>query len=252
MSFFDYSETVKTKVFLVECNKPEYNKLFRETIDKFHSYKKYTDSPTRNIRWLVYETESGNHIGAIGLSSATISISCRDNYIGWTKEQRIKNLGMLANNSRCCFIRNNMTIKNVGSMVLKQLRIEGARRWKEKYEQDLVLLETFVQPDRDNEYNGHKSRNGAIYRADNWNEIGMTSGHSIRKGPLGLWVKEKGARGELARKDPKAALEKYGYTDGQEYIVSKSLPKIMFIRPLCDNWKELLTSKSDDSLTVET
>ena len=252
VSFFDYSEPSKSKVYLVECCKPDQNRLFRNTIDKYHSYKKYTDSPTRNIRWLAYESASGNHIGAIGLSSATISISCRDNYIGWSKEQRIKNLGMLANNSRCCFIRDNITIKNVGSMVLKQLRIEGARRWKDKYNQELVLLETFVQPDRDTEYNGQAKRNGSIYRADNWIEIGMTTGHSIRKGPLGLWVKEKGSRGELARKDPKAALEKYGYADGQEYIVSKSLPKIMFIRPLVENWKELLTTNAGDGLTVVT
>lgn len=227
---------------MVECCNPDQNRLFRDTIDKFHSYKKYTDSPTRNIRWLLYESESGNHIGAIGLSSATISISCRDNYIGWSKEQRIKNLGMLANNSRCCFIKDNLTIKNTGSMILKQLRIQGARRWLEKYGQPLVLLETFVQPDRDEDYNGKPKRNGSIYRADNWHEIGMTSGHSIRKGPLGLWVKEKGARGQLARTDPKAALEKYGYANGQEYIVSKSLPKIMFVRPLVDDWKEFLTS----------
>ena len=236
---------------MVECSKPDQNRLFRDTIDKFHSYKKYTDSPTRNIRWLLYENESGNHIGAIGLSSATISISCRDNYIGWSKEQRIKNLGMLANNSRCCFIRNNMTIKNTGSMVLKQLRIQGAKRWFEKYEQPLVLLETFVQPDRDTEYNGKMKRNGSIYRADNWIEIGMTSGHSIRKGPLGLWVKEKGSRGELARKNPKEALKKYGYTDGQEYIVSKSLPKIMFVRPLIEDWKSILTGDSDKVLAVK-
>ena len=176
------------------------------------------------------------------MSSATIAISCRDKYIGWTKEQRIKNLGMLANNSRCCFIRDNITIKNAGSMVLKQLRLQGAKRWKDRYDQNLVLLETFVQPDREEEYQGQKIRNGSIYRADNWMEIGMTSGNSIRKGPLALWVKETGKRGELARKDPKAALEKYGYAGGNEYIVSKSLPKIMFVKPLVDDWKVLLTS----------
>ena len=242
--FFDYSEAVKSlyPVILEECKNPSQNKLFRETINKHHSYKKYTDSPTRNIRWLVYETESGNHIGAIGLSSATISISCRDKYVGWIKDQRIKNLGMIANNSRCCFIKDNITIKNIGSMVLKQLRIQGSKRWKEKYNQDLVLLETFVQPDRESDYNGYKKRNGGLYLADNWVEIGMTSGNSIRKGPLALWVKEKGARGELARKDPKSALEKYGYTNGQEYIVSKSLPKIMFIKPLINDWRERLLS----------
>jgi hypothetical protein len=189
---------------------------------------------------LVYETKSGNQIGAIGLASATISISCRDNYIGWGKEIRLKNLGMLANNSRCCFIQKNITIQNAGSQVLKRLAIDGAKRWKEKYNQPLIMLETYVQPDRSEEYHGQKTRNGSIYRASNWIEIGMTSGHSIRKGPLGLWKKETGPRGELARTDPKAALEKYGYADGKEYIVTKSPVKIMFIKPLVWNWKKLL------------
>jgi hypothetical protein len=102
------------------------------------------------------------------------------------------------------------------------------------------MLETFVQPDRGEEYNGQKLRNGAIYRASNWNEVGMTLGNSIRKGPLGLWKKETGARGELARTNPKAALKKYGYADGQEYIVTKSPVKIMFVKPLVWNWKTVL------------
>jgi hypothetical protein len=242
MSFFDYSETIKTPVFLDECLTPDQNKLFRNTIDTYHSYVKYTDSPTRNLRWLVYETASGNLVGAIGLSSATIAISCRDTFIGWNKDIRIKNLGMLANNSRCCFIQDNITIKNLGSMTLKQLALVGAKRWKERYNQPLIMLETYVQPDRADEYNGQKLRNGSIYRASNWIEIGKTAGNSIRKGPLGLWKKETGSRGELARTDPKAALEKYGYADGKEYIVKKSPVKIMFIKPLVWNWKKLLTT----------
>lgn len=244
VSFFDYSTVTKEPVFLEECKTPEQNKIFRSTIDTHHSYVKYKDSPTRNIRWLVYETKSGNHVGAIGLGSATIAIGCRDSHIGWDTETRLKNLGMLANNSRCCFIKENTTIKNLGSIVLKQLGIAGAKRWKEKYNQPLILLETFVQPERDGEYDGHKLRNGSIYLASNWIEIGKTSGNSIRKCPLLLWQKEKGTRGELARKDPAAAMKKYGNYDGNQFIVSKSPIKIMFIKPLVWNWKKLLTEKS--------
>ncbi len=240
VSFFDYQ--VDYPIILDECKTPQQNKLFRDTINKYHSYCKYTDSPTRNLRWNIYETKSGNHVGAIGLSSAVIAISCRDEFIGWNKEQRSNNVGMLANNSRCCFIKDNMTIKNVGSMVLKQLEICGGKRWKERYNQSLVLLETFVQPDREEEYNGQKLRNGTIYKASNWIEVGKTSGNAIRKGPLALWVKETGSRGELARTNPKAALEKYGYADGKEYIISKSPVKIMFVKPIVKNWKKLLLS----------
>ncbi len=239
MSFFEIE--VKYPVVLDECKTPQQNKLFRDTIDKYHSYCKYTDSPTRNIRWNIYESKSGNHIGSIGLSSATIAITCRDEFIGWNKDLRIINLGMLANNSRCCFIKDNMTLKNIGSMVLKQLEVCGKKRWVEKYEQSLVMLETFVQPDREEEYNGQKLRVGTIYRASNWIEVGKTRGNAIRKGPLSLWQKEKGIRGELARINPKLALEKYGY-GGKEYVVSNSPIKIMFIKPLVKNWKKMLLS----------
>jgi len=188
---------------------------------------------------LIYETVTGNHIGAIGLSSATVAIGCRDTFIGWNKESRMRNLGMLANNSRCCFIQKNITLKNAGSQVLKQLGVVGAKRWEEKYSQPLMLLETYVQPDRATEYNGKMVRNGSIYRASNWVEVGMTSGHSIRKAPLASWRKENGIRGELARTNPQEAMERYGY-GGKEYVVSKSPIKIMFVKPLVWNWKKIL------------
>jgi hypothetical protein len=249
VSFFDYSTVTKEPVFLEECQSPPQNKLFRDTIDKYHSYVKYKDSPTRNIRWLVYETVSGNHVGAIGLGSATIAIGCRDSYIGWNNETRLKNLGMLANNSRCCFIKENTTIKSLGSRVLKQLGIVGAKRWKEKYSQPLIMLETFVQPERAEELEGHKLRDGTIYRASNWIEVGKTSGNSIRKCPLLLWQKEKGTRGELSRKDPEAAMKKYGNYDGNQFTVTKSPIKIMFIKPLVWNWKKILLTNEETLLT---
>lgn len=242
LSFFECSDIInRHPLVLVECLHPSENKIFRDTIDNYHSYVKYKDSPTRRIRWLVYEFGSGNLVGAVGISSATIAISCRDEYIGWDKDTRLKNLGMIANNNRCCFIQKNTTIQNIGSQTLKLLSREGRKRWQEKYGEPLVLLETFVQPERSEEYNGHVNRNGAMYRASNWIEIGQTSGNSIRKGPLALWKREKTTRGELARTNPKAALEKYGYDDGKEYVVTKSPVKIMFVKPLVKNWKELLT-----------
>jgi hypothetical protein len=239
-SFFDYSSVTKYPIILDFVDSPSQMKIFVDNINTFHSYKKFSHSPTRNLRFNIYETVSGNNIGSIGLSSATISIKCRDEYIGWNKDQRLKNLGMVANNSRCCFIKQNITIKNTGTMVLKQLRIVGSKKWLERYGQQLVLLETFVRPDRDSEYNGEKLRKGSIYLADNWVEVGITKGVSLKKGPLGLWRKEGGVRGELARTDPKAALEKYGYADGKEYIITKSEPKIMFVKPLVNDWKKKL------------
>lgn len=233
-------------VYLVECTTPSENKIFRDTINTYHSYVKYKDSPTRNIRFLAYESVSGNLVGAVGLSSATIAVSRRDDFIGWDNLTKMRNLGKLANNSRFCLIRDNFTIKYVGSMTLKQLRIVGSKRWKEKYNEPLILIETFVQPERDEELDGQKTRNGAIYLADNWLSIGMTAGSSIRKTPLKLWAKEDGERGRLARENPKECLEKFaGYLgdhNGSGFKVTKSPPKIILVKPLVWNWKKILLS----------
>lgn len=238
--FFEYNECSYPIVF-DECDTPSKNKILKNTIDTYHSYKKFTHSPTRRIHWNIYENISGNLIGAIGISSATIAIKCRDDYIGWNKEQRLKNLGKLSNNSRFCLIEKNITIKNVGSMTLKLLSIIGKKRWKERYNENLIMLETFVQSDREGRsYNGNDKRNGAVYLASGWKEIGITSGFSLRKAPTLLWAKENSKRGELARNNPEEAWKKYGNYRGKEYIVTESLPKIMFIRPLVKNWKSLL------------
>lgn len=248
MSFIiqEVNENVKNPIYLLECTNPSENKIFRDTINKYHSYVKYKDSPTRNIRWLVYETITGNLIGAVGLSSATIAVAKRDEWIGWDNVTKMGNLGKIANNSRFCLIQKNFTIKNVGSLTLKQLRIRGAIRWKEKYEEPLVLLETFVQPERNDNYNGYCTRNGSIYLADNWINVGMTSGSSIQKTPLKLWAKETGERGRLARENPEECLKRYagylGEHNSSGFKVTKSPKKIIFLKPLVFNWKKILTS----------
>jgi hypothetical protein len=240
------SNVIKNQVQLIECTSPTENKIFRDTINKYHSYVKYKDSPTRNIRWLVYEVVSGNLVGAIGLSSATIAVSSRDVYIGWDNETKMRNLGKVANNSRFCLIRDNFTIKNIGSMTLKKFRLCGIKRWIEKYEEPLVLIETFVQPDRSEQLDGKANRNGSVYLADNWVDIGMTVGNSIRKTPLGLWKKETGERGRLARENKEECLKKYsgylGEYSSSGYNVTKSPKKIILVKPLVDNWKKILLS----------
>lgn len=243
--FFGYDTPTDTPIYFVECSTPEQNRTFRETIDNFHSYVKYKDSPTRNIRWLVYEVASGNQVGAIGVSSATIAVSVRDSYIGWDNEMKMRNLCHVANNSRFCLIKKRITIENAASRILKQLRVSSAKRWKEKYGDELVLLETFVQPSRDEEYNNQKLRNGSCYLADNWIYVGETMGNHIRKTPLGLWAKEKGERGRLARENPEECLKRYAGYLGEHnesgYKVTKVAKKIMFIKPLTRTWKKVLT-----------
>ena len=187
--------------------------------------------PSRRMSYNVYETKTGNYIGGIGLASSVLALGGRDKYIGWDKETRLKNLGMTANNYRFCLIKDNITMKNVGTMALKLLRTVGAQRWEEKYGDKLVLIETFIKP----------PWNGSVYRADNWIDVGMTKGSSISKVPLSLWKREDTPRGKMARENPKKCLEMYaGYQNNQHYKVEKSEPKIIMLKPLVKKWKKIL------------
>jgi hypothetical protein len=196
---------------------------------------KYKDVPQRRINYLIYRSSDGEAIGAIGISSCVLAIGARDRWIGWDKDTRLKNSNKVANNYRFCLVPDN-GIKNVGTMALKLLREVGAKRWQEKYGDELIMLETFVQPLIDGSDN---KRNGAVYLADNWVMIGETLGNSIKKAPLLLWQKEDSKRGEMARNHPEEAIKKYA-VGREHYVVTESPIKKVFLKPLIKDWKSKL------------
>ena len=233
--YFDFSDNIDYPIYFAECNSPPMNKIFRDTINNYHSYKKFTDMPTRRINWLIYQTDNSVLLGAISLSSCVLAIKCRDNYIGWSKDARLKNSNMVANNSRFCLIPKATDLKNVASMSLKLLGLVGRDRWKEKYGDDLIMIETYVEPtNKDGIY-----REGACYKASNWQYVGSTVGNSIRKAPIKMWAEEDSARGRLTRKNPQAAAEKYGYSSSG-YDVKKSSPKMVYVKSVSKQWKNRL------------
>jgi hypothetical protein len=227
-SFFEYNNT---DITIDECNTPEKTKLFKDFINQYHSYVKYKVVPQRRINWLVWN--GAELVGAIGISSCVLCVKDRDNWIGWNKDQRIKLSNSMANNYRFC-LKPETGIKNLGSRVLKMIRIEGAKRWKERYGDDLLLMETYVLK--------NENRRGAVYLADNWTHVGNTMGVSIKKAPMSMWLVGDNARARLAQTDMPAAIKKYGPKDengiGQKMIISESEPKMIFVKPLVKDWKD--------------
>jgi len=213
----------------VECKSSIETKIFRHTIDTEHSYMKYKDTCNRRINWNVYERKSGNLVGAVGVNSAILCLSCRDKWIGWTQAQRKARLNNIANNYRFALISKNATLSSLGSQLLKSLRYAAPPAWQQRYDNELVLLETLVKP----------PWTGTVYKADNWISVGMTKGVSFSKAPVLLWQKEKSARGDLARANPKEAIARYA-VGRTHYAVSKSEPKLVFIRPLRPDWRARL------------
>lgn len=68
-------------------------------------------------------------------------------------------------------------IPNLGSRILKELRHHAPIEWKRKYGNDLTHIITFVGA----------NKNGAVYKADNWKEIGHTSGLPPHKSTSMKW-----------------------------------------------------------------
>ena len=232
--FFEYNNTAIT---IDECNTPEKTKMFKDFINQYHSYVKYKLVPQRRINWLIWN--GAELIGAIGISSCVLCVGDRDRWIGWNKEQRIKLSNSMANNYRFC-LKPDSGIKKLGSRVLKMIRIEGAKRWKERYGDDLILMETYVLK--------NENRRGAVYLADNWTHVGETSGISIKKAPIKHWLNGGSGATPLALKDIEAAIRKYGPKDengiGQKMIISKSEPKMIFVKPLIKEWKERIKEET--------
>ena len=140
--------------------------LVKRIITKHHSYVPTHRSVGRRIDWLIYEDDKfpSRCIGMIGVGSSVYPPP-KDllNYVGMSKSEYKDNFNSFANNWRYCM---TTSIPNAGSQILKQLRYLAPLEWEKKYKNFLTHIITFVGG----------GNNGAVYKADNWDMVGYTSG----------------------------------------------------------------------------
>ena len=72
------------------------------------------------------------------------------------------------------------SIPNAGSQILKKFRESALIEWKKKYKDNLKYIITFVGG----------GNNGAVYKADNWKQIGETAGLPKHKAVSMKWHKD--------------------------------------------------------------
>src|SRR6266481_8200684 len=109
---------------------------------------------------------SYGYVGGLAFSSAAWRLEARDNWIGWSDEARQQNLSRVVSNSRFLivpYVKAPHLASHVLGMVLRRLRAD----WMERYGEDPVLVETFIEKQR---------YRGTCYRAANWIEAGETKG----------------------------------------------------------------------------
>ena len=156
--------------------------LWNEYIDRYH-YLGYKPLPGAQLRYFAYAGE--RLVGLLGFGAAAWKTGPRDEWVGWSPEQRRRNLGGVVNNARF-LILPWIRVRGLASKLLGMSARGLAEDWAGCYGYRPVLLETFVEVER---------FAGTCYRAANWNCVGQTQGrgklgdHRIGQVPIkSVWV----------------------------------------------------------------
>jgi hypothetical protein len=98
------------------------SRLWNEYIQRYH-YLGYKTLPGAQLRYFVYAAEQP--LALLGFGAAAWQCAPRDRYIGWTHEQRKRNLHLIVNNARF-LILPWVQSRNLASMILAQAAIGGS------------------------------------------------------------------------------------------------------------------------------
>ncbi|MBW2105182.1 MAG: DUF4338 domain-containing protein [Deltaproteobacteria bacterium] len=144
--------------------------LWNEYVSRYH-YLGYKKPFGYFLRYFVV-SECG-FLGCLMFAGPAKAIRVRDEWIGWTETQRLRNLAWVINNSRF-LIFPWVHVKNLASHILGQAARRVKDDWLKRWGYSPILLETFVDP---------KYYHGSCYKAANWQYLGMTTGEGlVRKG----------------------------------------------------------------------
>jgi hypothetical protein len=149
---------------LLAVRRTPWEKLYRGLIQQYH-YLGYTRPVGEHLEYLAIS--KGQPVACLGWSSAPRHLGCRDRYLGWTPEQRIKNLSRVVINTRF-LILPWVSVPHLASHLLGLNARRISQDWEKLYCHEVVWLETFVDPERGFE--------GTCYKAANWIYLGQTTG----------------------------------------------------------------------------
>lgn len=152
------------QIYLKQAKTEAQNLTAKRIVETFHSYVPTFRVFGRRINWLIYY---GNKcVGVIGISDPTaFGQSGRDNFIGWTRDDRRQNIHKLATNYRFTLTEH---IPNLASKTLGILVKIARKQWHEKYGTELVGIDTCIKPPRE----------GTCYKAAGWVFCGFTRGEN--------------------------------------------------------------------------
>lgn len=106
-------------------------------------------------------------VALLSFSAAALKCAARDEWIGWRYRHKFDRLNLVTNNSRF-LILPQWHYPNAATRILSLCQRRLQADWIEHFQHPLLLLETFVDPQR---------FQGTIYKAANWTLLGHTKGY---------------------------------------------------------------------------
>ena len=144
----------------------ELSSLWNQFIDRYH-YLRFRVPFGANLRYLVQsERHPGYYLACLLFSSPAWKMAPRDAWIGWSDEQRKRNLQYIVCNSRF-LVLPWISVRGLASKILSLAARQLPEDWRQLYGYHPLLLETLVDRTR---------FRGTSYRAANWIHLGQTQG----------------------------------------------------------------------------
>jgi hypothetical protein len=161
----DLASLQPLQIQVVGPRQPDYH-LFRQYLAQHH-YLGFGGPVGENLGYLI-RSGTGVDLACLLFGAAAWQCAPRDQWIGWSAEQRAKGLALIANNSRF-LILPWVHVARLANQILSQIAQRIDADWQRRYRHSIYLLETFVQQDR---------FRGTCYQAANWIHVGQTTGRT--------------------------------------------------------------------------
>lgn len=152
------------KVCLKQVNGTKNEPLWNELVSTHH-YLGFKKLLGKRLKYLAFIQE--HPVAALSWSAPARRLNARDSFIGWSDDLRKKTLFSIVANSRFV-IFPWVQIPNIGSYILGMNLRCLKHDWFEKFQEQLLLAETFVDP---------SLFKGTVYKASNWKKLGSTKGY---------------------------------------------------------------------------
>jgi hypothetical protein len=133
-------------------------------------------------------TYRGQWLALATWCAPALHLKARDQFIGWTEEQRRRRLALVVNNARLCVLPG-CHYPNLLSRLMKLMLGRLSTDWQAAWAHPVALAETFVDP---------QQFQGTAYKVSGWSRLGQTAGwkrsaddfYEPHDRPKQVWVRE--------------------------------------------------------------